>query len=641
MVRTDFAVLHIARVVLEAATALSVSTGSPDNVFDTSLVRDANGLPTIPGTTFAGVLRHLWIEEHDERSAEEIFGHQTGDEGQISRLSVSWGALLDSGGRPAEGLLIGEARARLEDELYAATLVQIDEPVFRDRVRLTHKGAVDDRGKFDRAVLPAGHRFALELKLWSKTREDPRWDELLDLFAHPGLRLGGATRAGLGRMHCRTLRRGSFDLREAESRRAFARLGRGLADTEGFAAYKPQRKANGWVTGTLHLKAHGLWRIGQGGDSLVPGVEKPADLLPVVEERVEWQDRRGKRTSAMILLPASSIKGALAHRMAFHARRRSGEWNRPGVDFTTRPAAVTALLGEVKDKARDGQEVGGRAGALFIDDAGLPVDLMKIARLMHNAIDRFTGGVREHVLFEEESLYGGELAVDLALNVRRLPSSEKTLTRHALRAALDDLCQGRLALGSRATAGNGFFEGRLEGPLSKWLTTEADEEEAALMKLSDHDLLAAYERLNGSLPAGLRLPIMRSGGCRVEPRRFDDPAALWEAFKALAPTQGWLQFQSHQTAFFDTLPDLQETWGLLLCAEASDGDANSLSLVQDGRGGWLLARFVHDERAPGLWDELRQLAHDPKVGALRYRRYWRLDPEQGCVQEHACFIGFE
>src|SRR5690606_22899359 len=108
--------LYIARVVLEAKTPLSISTGTPDGVFDTALVRDANGLPALPGSSIAGVLRHLWQERHGAQSAKRLFGRQEGKNGEPSRVIVSWGALLDSRGRPVEGLLLGEEARRLKED---------------------------------------------------------------------------------------------------------------------------------------------------------------------------------------------------------------------------------------------------------------------------------------------------------------------------------------------------------------------------------------------------------------------------------------------------------------------------------------------------------------------------------------------
>lgn len=74
--------------------------------------------------------------------------------------------------------------------------------------------------------------------------------------------------------------------------------------------------------------------------------EKPADLLPKLESRVTWNDSgTGSLGSAELLIPASSLKGALAHRVAFHANRLAGRW-----------AETTNNLAEY-DKSEDCPEV--------------------------------------------------------------------------------------------------------------------------------------------------------------------------------------------------------------------------------------------------------------------------------------------
>ncbi len=479
MNRLDCSTVFIARFTLEAATALSVSTGNPDGVFDTALVRDANGLPAQPGSSLAGVLRHLWIETHgdDESAADDLFGYQKRKHGEASRLLVSWGALLDSQGRPAEGLITESQR--LEDELYKAVLDQQDTPVYRDRVRLTHRGAAADKAKFDRAVLPAGHRFAVELKLWADSPESGQaeWNALLSLLRHPAFRLGGNTRAGLGKMRLIELHQGCFDLENPEQRRHYAQLGRGLADTKMLQHKDIEPPSDSdWISGELVLEAKGPWRIGQGNESLCgDNGDKPADLLPKTEECIIWEDGKGQRQLKMPLVPASSIKGALAHRIAFHYRRHVGEWNSEDATLDDqRPESLHSLLGWIKD-SKDGNETG-RAGALILDDISITLDKTQVIHLMHNAIDRFTGGVRNRMLFDEESLFGGQLTIPIALKKSALENAGPEV-RQALSDALDDLCQGRLAIGSKTSTGNGFFTGEMKGPLADWLS-ETDKPES-------------------------------------------------------------------------------------------------------------------------------------------------------------------
>lgn len=467
-------IIRIARVILEAMTPLSVSTGSPDGVFDTNVVTDANGLPAIPASSLAGVLRHLWQDRYGADSSDTLFGYQHGAEGQKSSVSLSWGVLLDSKQQPVEGLLLGDARERLsEDPLLSAAAKLADDPVFRNRVRLTHKGAAAHRGKFDRAVVPAGNRFAFELSM--EGGDDEVWNHLLKLLQHPGFRLGGGTRAGLGRVMCVSMHERSFDLKNTKDINDYVGLSTSLADTGSLNAKEldaESEQPEGWLSGVLHLKAVGLWRIGQGTPDPADG-EKPADFLPVTEPRIDWNCTEPGELERELLVPASALKGALAHRFRFHANRLAGRWAdsatiEDGVLVEPECPENDALFGEAAERDK------GRAGCLYLDDVFIDPAKNQRQRVIHNSIDRFTGSVRDRVLFEEECLIGGSFKVPIALDQRQLErftgcdDSLKRI-RKALALAIQDLLDGRLALGSKTSAGNGFFKGEIGGPLADWL----------------------------------------------------------------------------------------------------------------------------------------------------------------------------
>lgn len=469
--RNDHSIMHVARVVLEAVTPLSIGTGSPDGVFDSALVRDANGLPALPATSVAGVLRSLWTHLYGPDSARRMFGFQSKSAGSSSLVQLGWGCLLGSDGRAAAGLLLGKEAERLHnDPLFSDVLSQSRMPVHRNRVRLTHRGAAADAGKFDRSVLPAGHRFAIEIRLQAEAESaDASFRDLLALFSHPGFRLGGGSRAGLGGMRCVTMRTACFDLRNPAEARALGALGADPSLTTGMKPAQPGPvDCRGWIEASLELRAHGLWRIGQGDLSIHPAgdADKAPDLLPVTERRVEWVNGVGRlRDHREVLIPGSSIKGVLAHRMTFHARRFAGHWA-PAAGAAhdmDPPPEVLSLFGAVKDKVHDGAEAGGWAGCLLIEDTYLKPS--QPVRLMHNSIDRFTGGVREHMLFEEECLVNGQICVRVAVDLGRLARGANwhgvsiEQIQRSFVAAVRDLCEGRLALGAKSTTGLGVFRG--------------------------------------------------------------------------------------------------------------------------------------------------------------------------------------
>src|SRR5699024_10508107 len=107
--------LYIARVVLENATALSLVTGHPEHGFDSVLVRDANKLPTIPGTALAGVLRHQFETLRGRQAAEQVFGFQRHDRGSASRLHTGWASILDRHGQAVFGLRLSDDSLSKDD----------------------------------------------------------------------------------------------------------------------------------------------------------------------------------------------------------------------------------------------------------------------------------------------------------------------------------------------------------------------------------------------------------------------------------------------------------------------------------------------------------------------------------------------
>ena len=455
----DWDVLYLARVVLQTRTPLSIATGISDGSHDTQLVRDANGLPAIPGTSLAGVLRHLYQDTHGEDKTRELFGFAEGNAGSGSRLEIGWGCIHDSDNMPIEGLRLGESEREMRDDALLAFVLQ-EQPLVRDRVRLTHRGTAADQGKFDRTVLPAGYRFSVELVLRGKRDDESDWKHVLNLFDDPGFRLGGASRAGLGAMDPVAIRQRAFAMREPTDYQAFRALGRSLVETKGLEPHKIGTQSD-HLTISMTLKPDDFWRFGGGSSSLGDGADgKPANMLPVSEARVAWfgdghGDDRGELREAQVLVPASAIKGALSHRIAFHHRRLSGQWaDTLGEQQHTENEAVRALFGYCKDSDDESRE--GRAGKVLIDDVYLDVDKKQnVGNLMHTAIDRFTGGVRQGMLFSEEAIYG----VEIPLTIRVL-NPRKTLdqdTHRALACALEDLADGRLALGAAAGRGHGFF----------------------------------------------------------------------------------------------------------------------------------------------------------------------------------------
>jgi len=464
------------RLVLAAETPLSIATGRGDGERDTVLAHDANGLPFVPASSLAGALRAL-VRSAGPALEASMFGHlgaSDTERGHMSRLEISHAHLHDSHDRPVTGL-----RPVIDDPLLQPLLHRRNAQ--RQRVRIDHRGTADDGGLFDRSVLPAGHRFTVEWVLWSHRDDAPEVQLLDTLLAGGWLRVGGLTRAGLGLLRCVRGRTRRFDLRRAEDLAAWSALPVDLAEPADGVLTTPWAAGSAVPMAGLHrlrltLRLESALRFGGGTQSLQrDGRARPNSDWAMSERRVVWEGGRGRLTDAPhALVPATGVKGALAHRVAFHAHRLAGQWadsqRVQDYDKALHCDTVRRLFGAAGDE-RNGADA--RAGVLGFADHWLTVaahpqatpGTVRAQVRMHNHIDRFTGGVREGLLFGTEDLHATDpsaplFTLEVTLDGQRFRAGGGTdADLHALQLAVADLCEGRLALGADAGGGLGFFHG--------------------------------------------------------------------------------------------------------------------------------------------------------------------------------------
>lgn len=187
--------------------------------------------------------------------------------------------------------------------------------------------------------------------------------------------------------------------------------------------------------------------------------------LSYSEKVIEWNGIAAGSQSTLsepkAILCGSSIKGILAHRIAFHYRKHEKIWAESMADCThekweTRPKELKELLGlaDVEDPKNNA------AGKLWVDDCELEFEHTVVRT--HNQIDRFTGGVRKGALYTEELLYQPRFTLKLFLDPSAILS---TSLSNALKDTLNDIKLGLLPIGSGSGRGNSLV---LPNEGNKW-----------------------------------------------------------------------------------------------------------------------------------------------------------------------------
>lgn len=341
----------------------------------------------------------------------------------------------------------------------------------RQHVKINEQGVAESGGKFDEQVVYKGSRFCFEIEMVAKDCDDSKtfFENLLKKINSDSFRIGAGTRNGFGEL--KVIEDLSayviVDLCSPLHLKAYLDKSADLSDTSFWDSGKKSdfpgwNTRQSWIKYTLQLVPEDFFLFGSGFGN------ENADMTPVTESYIDWTSGEGVFKDSAVLIPATSIKGALAHRIAFYYNKLTGQY---ADDEKAKPKtgsdnpAVSALFGFVKGEEKS-------RGNVIISDIIKEANVdNKI--LNHVAIDRFTGGAISGALFSEEVLYGNDqkfiatIMVDKKSVVKfisdRFTGEEPTVTwdnvLKSLDLAIDDICNGMLPLGGGVNRGHGRFAG--------------------------------------------------------------------------------------------------------------------------------------------------------------------------------------
>ena len=463
----DIKAIHIARVTIETTLPLSIGSGHADLFLDMPIALDANGLPFIPGTSIAGVLRSAMrnVYGHEKNSINHLFGFQEGNKGKASNFIFSSAHLLGSTGIVAEGILEKKGNRFAAPYLQQISVRGIEK---RDRVRINHRGTAVKSAKFDISMLIPGARFVFDIKYLSEGNDDGMWKQVLDALHSKLVRFGRSTRSGFGDFAVVQVNVARFNLaKEAELNQYMEWTG-GLNDplpnSENYI--QPTKNNKGYTAYTVELEPDDFFLFSNGKKDSASG---EADMSALRGARIVWNGKTPDFQEEEIVIPASSVKGALAHRTLFHYNRLKGKFADQKAfpeDEEEWKENIRELFGFAKDdKNAKANEKAGMAGKLRFSDVYLnvnPVD--SFTNIAHVSIDRLTQGNIQGALFQEEVVDFQKEKKNLKLEIlleesETLDNSEKILLE-AFEYALDDLCNKRLPVGGGVNRGHGRFTGK-------------------------------------------------------------------------------------------------------------------------------------------------------------------------------------
>lgn len=400
---------YTAHITIQAETPLKVGSNNSDFLQDTPVQKDWNNLPMILGTSIAGVLRKDFKGDVDE-----IFGKDNG-----SKVIISNALLVGENGKVCEELLLEKT-----------PFLQIfDNLPIREHTAISSKGVAKDKNKFDEEVVYKGTRFKFSIELVEDDKES--FKNILNLLNSPSFRLGGGSTKGFGKFKVIKIKTTSKECSSSLN-----------DDFEDEKNYQKSKIDIDYVIYTLKIKPDDFFIFGSGfGD-------EDADMTPVYEKAIQYDGINSRLCEEQILIPASSLKGAIAHRTTYHYNLQHEFY----IGNSKVKESIKEIFGEAKNSKKN---ITGAKGKIIFSDCFKTKNAIKV--FDHVSIDRFTGGAIDGALFQEKTVAddGDLYSIEILLH-KDLQNSDE---QKAFESALTNITTGMLPLGGSTTKGHGVFTG--------------------------------------------------------------------------------------------------------------------------------------------------------------------------------------
>jgi len=420
--------MRIYNILIETKTPLKVGSGKFDYFNDMPVQKDWNNLPFILGTSIAGVLR----EKAKEIGMDKFFGEDCFEifkkEGKSKRFKECVENQRGSRVIVSNALLVGD-NGKVNEQLLLKKnefLKKFENLPIREHTAINEKGIAKEHMKYDEEVVYKGSRFRFSLEFIEM--EDSDIEKIVEFLFLETLRFGGGSSKGFG----------EFEVLEInyEDIEDLSKYSSSLNYIPKNSLEISKIKDKSYDVYVLELKPNDFFIFGSGlGDS-------EADMIGVYEEVVDYENKKFK---THLVIPASSIKGVISHRLAYYYNLENSLFEEEA-KVEEENEAVVDIFGSKKGKSA------GSVGKVIIGDIYLDKFISKVFE--HVAIDRFLGGAKDGALFQEKANSSDKVKVKIYLR-------KDAMFKDLFEKVLKDIVSSNLALGGMVTKGYGFFKGEI------------------------------------------------------------------------------------------------------------------------------------------------------------------------------------
>lgn len=494
----NYPLRYLARIIIEAKSPLSIQTGEKGLHTDDQISKDWNGLPIIPGTSLMGVLKHRLEKTVNENYLTDALG------GAHTVIEDKKAKIVNIGSRLtiSDALLCGHKHQVFTQATYdfgesTSYFNSFSSLPIRDRVRMNERGVSDSEGsgKFEEELIFAGTRFKMEIELMGTEDDKDFWKEIFSLI-QTEWRIGGGTRNGYGLIAIVDIEERIYDLKKdiTDYIQQPADLNvsiKGATTIEEVQVLFEE----GWTRYEADIAPADLYfHFGSGTGNQHTDNTPKKERIVLWNENIPTLDATGDR----YLIPAASVKGALAHRAVYFYNQLKNNTIEQSIqqllqlkqqqiiaDMQSKGIAIetiteTDLQPYLKNFAKEvrslytddncpakkalfgyakqeGVQEEGQIGNVIVHNVYLKHEEVTTHLFDHVKIDTFSGAAFEGALFNEEVIQHPN-RFRLKVQVKNEVDAK---SKAALELALFSLTEGGLPLGGMTTKGHGAFAGDL------------------------------------------------------------------------------------------------------------------------------------------------------------------------------------